>query len=75
MKSFVDTLQVACPGVKMHHAWANFASTKDYLSIFWHKKYTKYGITLIVSLESMLEIQMRYPERPVNYFLTWRKES
>jgi hypothetical protein len=29
MKSFVDTLQVACPGVKMHHAWANFASTED----------------------------------------------
>jgi hypothetical protein len=36
LKSFVDTLQVACARLKMHHAWAFFASTKDYLSIFPH---------------------------------------
>jgi hypothetical protein len=27
LKSFVDTLQVACFGLKMHHAWTIFAST------------------------------------------------
>jgi hypothetical protein len=36
LKSFVDTLQVACARLKMHHAWAIFASTEDYLSIFPH---------------------------------------
>ena len=36
LKSFVDTLQIACVGLKMHHAWAIFASTEDYLSIFPH---------------------------------------
>jgi hypothetical protein len=36
LKSFVDTLQVACAGLKLHHAWAIFASTKDYLSRFPH---------------------------------------
>ena len=36
LKSFVDTLQVACAGLKLHHAWAIFASTEDYLSKFPH---------------------------------------
>jgi hypothetical protein len=36
LKSFVDTLQVACAGLKMHRAWAIFASTEDYLSRFPH---------------------------------------
>jgi hypothetical protein len=36
LKSFVDTLQVACAWLKMHHAWAIFASTEDYLSRFPH---------------------------------------
>ena len=36
LKSFVDTLQVACARLKMHHAWAIFASTEDYLSRFPH---------------------------------------
>jgi hypothetical protein len=36
LKSFVATLQVACAGLKMHHAWATFTSTKDYLSRFPH---------------------------------------
>jgi hypothetical protein len=36
LKSSVDTLQVACARLKMHHAWAIFASTEDYLSKFPH---------------------------------------
>jgi hypothetical protein len=37
LKSFVDTLQVACPRLKMHHAsWTIFASTDDYLRRFPH---------------------------------------
>jgi hypothetical protein len=36
LKSVVDTLQVACARLKMHHAWAIFASTEYYLSIFPH---------------------------------------
>jgi hypothetical protein len=36
LKSFVDTLQVACAGLKMHHAWAISASIEDYLSRFAH---------------------------------------
>jgi hypothetical protein len=36
LKSFVNTLQVACAGLKMHHAWAIFTSTEDYLSRFPH---------------------------------------
>ena len=36
LKSFVDTLQVACAGLKMQHAWSIFASTDDYLSRFPH---------------------------------------
>jgi hypothetical protein len=32
LKSFVDILQVACARLKMHHAWAIFASTEYYLS-------------------------------------------
>ena len=36
LKSFVDTLQVACAGLKIHHAWSIFASIDDYLSRFPH---------------------------------------
>ena len=36
LKSFVNTLQVAYAGLKMHHAWSIFASTDDYLSKFPH---------------------------------------
>jgi hypothetical protein len=36
LKSFVDPLQVACSGLKMHHACAIFASIDDYLSKFPH---------------------------------------
>ena len=36
LKSFVGTLQVACAGLKTHHAWSIFASTDDYLIRFLH---------------------------------------
>ena len=36
LKSFVDTLQVAYAGLKVHHAWSIFAFTDDYLSRFPH---------------------------------------
>ena len=36
LKSFEDTLQVACIGLKMYHIWSIFASTEDYLSRFPH---------------------------------------
>ena len=36
LKSFVDTLQVACAGLKMHHVWSIFASIDDSLNKFQH---------------------------------------
>ena len=34
LKNFVDTLQVACSGLKMHHTWSLLVSTDEYLSRF-----------------------------------------
>ena len=36
LKSSIDTLQVVCARLKMHHAWSIFASTDDYLNRFPH---------------------------------------
>jgi hypothetical protein len=53
LESFVDTLQVACAGLKMHHAWAIFASTEDYLSIFPHMtQLWQVILTLLASIAS-----------------------